>query len=300
MIRINKEVELALKENRPVVSLESTIISHGMPYPKNVECALKVEKKIRDNGAIPATIGIIDGDIVIGMSKDEIEEFGKRKGIVKVSRRDLPIVVSKKMWGATTVSATMIASKLANIKFFVTGGIGGVHRGAQETFDISADLDELSKTRVCVICAGPKAILDLGLTMEYLETKGVPVIGFNTDYLPAFFTNKSKYKVDYNAKDSEEIATIFKEQENLNLENGILVTNPVSEKYSLDEQYINKIIDEAILEMNKLNIKGKDQTPFLLSKIVELTNGSSLETNIELILSNARLGAKIASSYYKK
>ena len=204
------------------------------------------------------------------------------------------------MWGATTVSATMIASKLANIKFFVTGGIGGVHRGAQETFDISADLDELSKTRVCVICAGPKAILDLGLTMEYLETKGVPVIGFNTDYLPAFFTNKSKYKVDYNAKDSEEIATIFKEQENLNLENGILVTNPVSDKYSLDEQYINKIIDEAILEMNKLNIKGKDQTPFLLSKIVELTNGSSLETNIELILSNARLGAKIASSYYKK
>ena len=280
MIRINKEVELALKENRPVVSLESTIISHGMPYPKNVECALKVEKEIRDNGAIPATIGIIDGDIVIGMSKDEIEEFGKRKGIVKVSRRDLPIVVSKKMWGATTVSATMIASKLANIKFFVTGGIGGVHRGAQETFDISADLDELSKTRVCVICAGPKAILDLGLTMEYLETKGVPVIGFNTDYLPAFFTNKSKYKVDYNAKNSEEIATIF--------------------KYSLDEQYINKIIDEAILEMNKLNIKGKDQTPFLLSKIVELTNGSSLETNIELILSNARLGAKIASSYYKK
>ena len=300
MVRINKEVELALKENRPVVSLESTIISHGMPYPKNVECALKVEKEIRDNGAIPATIGIIDGDIVIGMSKDEIEEFGKRKGIVKVSRRDLPIVVSKKMWGATTVSATMIASKLANIKFFVTGGIGGVHRGAQETFDISADLDELSKTRVCVICAGPKAILDLGLTMEYLETKGVPVIGFNTSYLPAFFTNKSKYKVDYNAKNSEEIATIFKEQENLNLENGILVTNPVSEKYSLDEQYINKIIDEAILEMNKLNIKGKDQTPFLLSKIVELTNGSSLETNIELILSNARLGAKIASSYYKK
>ena len=244
MIRINKEVELALKENRPVVSLESTIISHGMPYPKNVECALRVEKEIRDNGAIPATIGIIDGDIVIGMSKDEIEEFGKRKGIVKVSRRDLPIVVSKKMWGATTVSATMIASKLANIKFFVTGGIGGVHRGAQETFDISADLDELSKTRVCVICAGPKAILDLGLTMEYLETKGVPVIGFNTSYLPAFFTNKSKYKVDYNAKNSEEIATIFKEQENLNLENGILVTNPVSDKYSLDEQYINKIIDE--------------------------------------------------------
>ena len=249
---------------------------------------------------MPATIGIIDGVPVVGMSEEEIELFGKTKGIAKVSRRDLPIVVSKKMWGATTVSATMIASKLANIKFFVTGGIGGVHRGAQETFDISADLDELSKTRVCVICAGPKAILDLGLTMEYLETKGVPVIGFNTSYLPAFFTNKSKYKVDYNAKDSEEIATIFKEQENLNLENGILVTNPVSEKYSLDEQYINKIIDEAILEMNKLNIKGKDQTPFLLSKIVELTNGSSLETNIELILSNARLGAKIASSYYKK
>ncbi len=299
MLRINKEVELALKENRPVVSLESTIISHGMPYPKNVECALRVEEEIRKNGAIPATIGIIEGDIVIGMNKEEIEEFGKRKGIVKVSRRDLPLVCSKKMWGATTVSATMIASKLANIKFFVTGGIGGVHRNAQETFDISADLDELSKTRVCVICAGPKAILDLGLTMEYLETKGVPVIGYNTSCLPAFFTNKSKYKVDINAKNSEEIASIFKEQENLNLENGILVTNPVDEKYSLNEAYINKVIDEAIVEMNKLNIKGKDQTPFLLSKIVELTNGKSLETNIELILSNARLGASIASSYSK-
>ena len=246
-MKINPEVLDAIKNNKPVVALESTIISHGMPYPKNVACALEVEKVIRENGAIPATIGIINGEPIIGMTNDEIEEFGKRKGIIKCSRRDLPIIISEKEWGAATVSATMILANLAGIEFFVTGGIGGVHRGAQETFDISADLDERGRTNVTVICAGPKAILDLNLTMEYLETKGVPV----------------------------------------------------PEDYSMDPNYINKEIDKAIDEMNKLGIKGKEETPFLLSKIVELTNGKSLEANIKLILNNAALGAKAAIEYCK-
>lgn len=299
MLRISEEVKRAIIKNLPVVSLESTIISHGMPYPRNVECALAVEKVIRDNGAIPATIGIIDGDIVVGMSKDEIEEFGKRKGIEKVSRRDLAIVTSQKKWGATTVSATMYISKLANIRFFVTGGIGGVHRGATKTMDISADLDELGKTNVCVICAGPKAILDLGLTLEYLETKGVPVIGYRSDVLPAFFTNKSKFKVDFNAENPIEIAKIMKNQIDLKLDGGVLVANPISDEYSMDPDYINAAIDEAIKDMEKLGIKGKDETPYLLKRIVELTNGSSLEANIHLILSNAKLGALIAKEFIR-
>lgn len=299
MLRISEEVKRAIIKNLPVVSLESTIISHGMPYPRNVECALAVEKVIRDNGAIPATIGIIDGDIVVGMSKDEIEEFGKRKGIEKVSRRDLAIVTSQKKWGATTVSATMYISKLANIRFFVTGGIGGVHRGATKTMDISADLDELGKTNVCVICAGPKAILDLGLTLEYLETKGVPVIGYRSDVLPAFFTNKSKFKVDFNAENPIEIAKIMKNQIDLKLDGGVLVANPISDENSMDPDYINAAIDEAIKDMEKLGIKGKDETPYLLKRIVELTNGSSLEANIHLILSNAKLGALIAKEFIR-
>lgn len=298
-MKINPEVKLALQEGKPVIALESTIISHGMPYPKNVECALQVEKVIRDNGAIPATIGIIEGEPIIGMTPEEIELFGKTKGIAKVSRRDLPIVVANKMWGATTVSATMILASMAGIEFFVTGGIGGAHRKANITFDISADLDELAKTNVTVICAGPKAILDLNLTMEYLETKGVPVIGYNTDKLPAFFTRTSDINVDFNAKTPLDIAKIVKEKRDYKLDGGVLVCDPIPEQYSLAPEYINKEIDKALLEMEKLGIKGKDETPFLLAKIVELTGGKSLETNIHLILNNAELGAKIATEYAK-
>lgn len=298
-MKINPEIKLALQEGKPVIALESTIISHGMPYPKNVECALQVEKVIRDNGAMPATIGIIEGEPIIGMTPEEIELFGKTKGIAKVSRRDLPIVVANKMWGATTVSATMILASMAGIEFFVTGGIGGAHRKANITFDISADLDELSKTNVTVICAGPKAILDLNLTMEYLETKGVPVIGYNTDKLPAFFTRTSDISVDFNAKTPLDIAKIVKEKRDYKLDGGVLVCDPIPEQYSLAPEYINKEIDKALLEMEKLGVKGKDETPFLLAKIVELTGGKSLETNIHLILNNAELGAKIASEYAK-
>lgn len=298
-MKISAEVKEALKNNLPVVALESTIISHGMPYPKNVECALKVEKVIRDNGAIPATIGIIDGEPIIGMTEEEIEQFGKRKGVMKVSRRDIPYVVANKLWGATTVSATMIFANLAKIEFFVTGGIGGCHKGANNNFDISADLEELGKTNVSVICAGPKAILDIPLTLEYLETKGVTIIGYNVDYLPAFYTRTSPYKVDYNAKTPEEIAKIHQAKKEYKLEGGLLITNPIPSCYSMDEKVIKKAIEEAIEEMEKLNIKGKDETPFLLSKIVELTKGKSLETNIELILNNAKLGALIAVEHSK-
>lgn len=298
-MKISEKVKKALAENKPVIALETTIISHGMPYPKNVECALAVEKTIEENGAVPATIGIIEGEPIIGMSHEEIELFGKTKGIEKVSRRDLPIVCAEKKWGATTVSATMILAELAGIEFFVTGGIGGVHRKAQETFDISADLDELGKTNVSVICAGPKAILDLNLTMEYLETKGVPVIGYNTDKLPAFFTITSDLNVDYNAKTPLDIAKIVKSKRDYKLNGGVLITNPIPEEFSMDPAYINKEIDKALVEMEKAGVKGKDETPYLLAKIVELTQGKSLEANIHLILNNAKLGAQIASEYVK-
>ena len=298
-MKISERVEKALKEGKPVIALETTIISHGMPYPKNVECALAVEKVIEENGAVPATIGIIEGEPIIGMSHEEIELFGKTKGIEKVSRRDLPIICAEKKWGATTVSATMILAELAGIEFFVTGGIGGVHRKAQETFDISADLDELGKTNVSVICAGPKAILDLNLTMEYLETKGVPVIGYNTDKLPAFFTRTSDLRVDYNAKTPLDIAKIVKSKRDYKLNGGVLITNPIPEEFSMDSTYINAEIDKALVEMEKDGVKGKEETPYLLAKIVELTKGKSLEANIHLILNNAKLGAKIASEYVK-
>ena len=298
-MKISERVEKALKEGKPVIALETTIISHGMPYPKNVECALAVEKVIEENGAVPATIGIIEGEPIIGMSHEEIELFGKTKGIEKVSRRDLPIICAEKKWGATTVSATMILAELAGIEFFVTGGTGGVHRKAQETFDISADLDELGKTNVSVICAGPKAILDLNLTMEYLETKGVPVIGYNTDKLPAFFTRTSDLRVDYNAKTPLDIAKIVKSKRDYKLNGGVLITNPIPEEFSMDPTYINAEIDKALVEMEKDGVKGKEETPYLLAKIVELTKGKSLEANIHLILNNAKLGAQIASEYVK-
>lgn len=293
-IRVKEEALQALKENRPVVALESTIISHGMPYPRNVETALEVERIIREHGAVPCTIGIIDGEGIVGMSPEEIEEFGKRKGIAKVSRRDLPIIMAEKKWGATTVATTMILAAAAGIEVFVTGGIGGVHRGAQQTFDISADLQELAKTNVTVVSAGAKAILDLPLTMEVLETLGVPVLGYQTEELPAFYTRKSGLKVDYAIKDTKDAAKIIKAKRDLKLDGGVLITNPIPEEYSMDPEVINKAIDEAVKEMDAQGIKGKDCTPYLLAKIAEITGGSSLDSNIQLVYNNAAIGAEIA------
>ena len=299
MIKINPEVLKAIQENKPVVALESTIISHGMPYPRNVETALMVEKVIRDHGAIPATVGVIDGVPVVGMTPEEIKEFGKRKGILKVSRRDLPVVYAKKAWAATTVAATMIIAAEAGIKLFVTGGIGGVHRGAQETMDISADLQELAKTNVTVVCAGAKAILDLPLTLEYLETMGVPVLGYKTDELPAFYTAHSGLKVDYKIESAKEAAQIMYEKELHQLQGGILITNPIPEEYSMDKEVIDNAISKALIMMEKEGIKGKETTPFLLKTIVELTGGDSLESNIKLVLNNAAVGAEIIKEYCK-
>ena len=298
-MKINPEVQKALLNNKPVVALESTIISHGMPYPKNVETALRVEKVIRDHGAIPATIGIIDGEPIVGMTPEEIELFGKTKGIAKASRRDLPVIYAKKMWAATTVASTMIIAAQAGIEVFVTGGIGGVHRGAQETMDISADLQELAKTNVTVICAGAKAILDLPLTLEYLETMGVPVLGFQTNELPAFYSRKSGLKVDYSIQDYQEAAKIILEKRQNNLMGGILITNPIPEKYAMDDNIINNAIEKALNMANEQGIKGKETTPFLLKTIVELTGGDSLESNIQLVLNNAAIGAEISKEVCK-
>lgn len=297
IIKISDEVKNAIQNNLPVVALESTIISHGMPYPKNVQTALNVEKIIRENGCVPATIGIINGVPTIGMNEEEIELFGKTKGIAKVSRRDLPVVMAKKLWGATTVSATMILAQLAGIEVFVTGGIGGVHKGAQQTFDISADLQELSKTNVSVVCAGAKAILDLPLTLEYLETLGVPVLGYQSDNLAAFYSSDSGLKLDYNMKDAKEIAQVIDYKRKLNLQGGILISNPIPSEYSIDSKYIQTHIDEAIQEANNLNIKGKEITPFLLKRICEATNNQSLNANIALIYNNAKVGSLIAKEY---
>ena len=299
MLRVNPEVLKAINENKPVVALESTIISHGMPYPKNVQTALRVEETIRKHGAVPATIGIIDGDAIVGMTPEQIEEFGKRKGILKVSRRDLPVVYAKKLWAATTVAATMIIAHQAGIKLFVTGGIGGVHRGAQETMDISADLQELAKTNVTVVCAGAKAILDLPLTLEYLETMGVPVLGFKTEELPAFYTSHSGLKVDYKINDAKEAALIMREKEVNELQGGILITNPIPDEYAMDKETIDNAINKALKMMNEQGIKGKETTPFLLKTIVELTGGESLESNINLVLNNAAVGAEIIKEYCK-
>ena len=298
-MKINPEVKKALEENRPVVALESTIISHGMPYPKNVETALKVEEVIRSHGAVPATIGIIDGEPIVGMTPDEIEEFGKRKGVLKVSRRDLPVVYAKKLWGATTVATTMIIANQAGIEVFVTGGIGGVHRGAQETFDISADLQELAKTNVTVVCAGAKAILDLPLTLEYLETMGVPVLGFKTDELPAFYNSHSGLKIDYKVESAEEMAKIIKSKRDNKLVGGILLTNPIPEEFEMPKEVIDNAINTALKRMDEEGVKGKECTPFLLKTIVELTGGDSLESNIHLVLNNAAVGSEVAKEYCK-
>ena len=299
MIRISDEVQKALKEGKAVVALESTIISHGMPYPKNVETAMMVEEEVRKHGTIPATIGIIDGVGVIGMSKDEIEEFGKRKGIIKVSLRDLPVVYARKLWGATTVATTMILAHEAGIEVFVTGGIGGVHRGAQETFDISADLQELANTDVTVVCAGAKAILDLKLTLEYLETFGVTVLGYKTIELADFYTAHSGLNCDYAISSPLDGANIIKAKRDNHLKGGILISNPIPEEYAMDKERIDECIDDAIEEMKHLGVHGKETTPFLLSKICELSGGDSLESNIKLVLNNAKVGSMIAVEYAK-
>jgi pseudouridine-5'-phosphate glycosidase len=294
-LEISPEVKLALENNKPVVALESTIISHGMPFPKNMETALQVEQIVRDNQAIPATIAIINGKLKAGLTKSEIELLAQEgPKVIKTSRRDIPYLVSKKLNGATTVASTMIIAQMAGIKIFATGGIGGVHRGASETFDISADLQELAHTNVAVVCAGAKAILDLNLTLEYLETQGVPVIGYKTKELPAFYTRKSGLNVDYKLNSPQEIADFLKSKWKLNLNGGVVVANPVPEKYQMNYTEIMKTIDDALLEANKLGVKGKESTPFLLEKIANLTQGQSLETNIKLVLNNAELAAKIA------
>lgn len=299
-LKINPEIAEALEKGEPVVALESTIISHGMPYPKNVETALNCEKIIRENGAHPATIAIIDGQMIVGLTKEEIEFIGKNgKDVIKTSRRDLPIILSKGLNGATTVATTMYIASLAGIEVFATGGIGGVHRGVEETMDVSADLEELAVTPVCVVCAGAKAILDLPRTLEYLETKGVPVIGYQTEYLPAFYTRRSPYKVSYKMDNPQEIAEMLKAKWAIGLIGGVLVTNPIPDEYSLDEHEMNEAIDKALVLMKEQGIKGKDTTPFLLKTIVELTHGDSLESNIQLVYNNCKLAAHIAEEYVK-
>ena len=299
-LEISPEVKAALAEGKPVVALESTIISHGMPYPQNVETAMNVEKIVRENGAVPATIAIIGGRLKAGLSADEIEYLGKKGyDVTKASRRDLPVLVARGEDGATTVATTMIIAAMAGIKVFATGGIGGVHRGAEVTMDISADLEELARTPVLVVCAGAKSILDLGLTLEYLETKGVPVIGYGTDELPAFYTRKSGFGVDYRLDTPDEVAAAFRAKLEMGLVGGMLVTNPIPEQYSMDPDVINKAIDAAVAEANAKGIKGKQTTPFLLAKIKDITGGDSLASNIRLVYNNAALAAKVAGRMSK-
>ncbi len=295
-LSISPEVQKALSDGRPVVALESTIISHGMPYPQNVETAMKVEQTIRDNGAVPATIAIIGGKLKAGCTPEEIEYLGKKgQAVIKASRRDLPVLIARGEDGATTVTTTMMIAAMAGIKVFATGGIGGVHRGAETTMDISADLEELAQTPVMVICAGAKSILDLGLTLEYLETKGVPVIGFGTEELPAFYTRHSGFKVDYRIDIPEELAAAFRAKIELGLKGGMLVTNPIPEEYSMPANVINSAIEEALRQAKEQGIHGKQTTPFLLAKVKDLTGGDSLAANIQLVLNNARLAAKTAA-----
>ena len=295
------EVAKAVAEGRPVVALESTIISHGMPYPQNVETALQVEKIIRDHGAVPATIAILGGRLKAGLTPEEIDYLGRTgAGVTKTSRRDLPVIVAKGMDGATTVTTTMMIAHMAGIQVFATGGIGGVHRGAETTMDISADLEELAQTPVMVVCAGAKSILDLGLTLEYLETKGVPVIGYQTKELPAFYTRHSGFAVDYQLDSPAELAAAFRCQREMGLKTGMLVTNPIPEQYSMDADTINAAIDKAIAEAAAQGIHGKATTPFLLARVKDLTGGDSLESNIRLVYNNAALAAETAAELCRR
>ena len=297
IIQLSSEVEAGKKLGQPIVALETTIVSHGMPYPDNLNTALEVENIIREEGAIPATIGVVGGKIKIGMSKQEIELFAKSSDVTKVSRRDIPIVMSNNANGATTVAGTILLAKLAGIDVMATGGIGGVHRDAENTFDISADLQELSKTDVTVVCAGPKSILDIGLTLEYLETMGVPIIGYNTNLLPTFYSHESKFEVDFNYTKPSEIAKVMLNQKHLSLKGGMLVCNPIPKEFSIDSTIIENSINSSMEIAKKNNVKGKDLTPFLLQNITSLTEGETLKSNIKLMLNNAKLAAKIAISF---
>jgi len=300
-IDIHQDVAKALAENKPVVALESTIISHGMPWPENAQTAKLVEQTVIESGAVPATIAIINGRIKVGLSHDEIDELA-RAGltVTKCSRRDLPFVVAEKKMGATTVAATMIIANMAGIRVFATGGIGGVHRGAQQTFDISADLQELGRTSVAVVCAGAKSILDLALTREYLETMGVPVLGYKTDALPAFYTRTSDQTVDYRHDSPSEVAQFLAAKWQLGLEGGVVIANPIPEEFAMDLEKIDNAVEQALTELAEQNISGKESTPFLLARVAELTGGDSLASNIQLVLNNARLGSAIAAEYCKQ
>lgn len=293
-IDYSEEVKKTIGMNKPLVALESTIISHGMPYPKNVETALMCEDVVRKNGAVPATIAIIKGRIKIGLTHEEIEYLANAKGILKMSRRDIPAVIAQNQDGAATVAATMIIANLAGIKIFATGGIGGVHRNAQNTFDISADLQELGKTSVAVVCAGVKSILDIGLTLEYLETLGVPILGYKTEKFPAFYTDDSGYKVDYQVNGAVHAAQILRTKWELGLNGGVVIANPIPSEYSMDKEYIDSVIKKAISQAELKGIKGKEITPFLLESIKDITKGESLSANIELVLNNAKVAAMIA------
>jgi len=288
------EVKEALEESNPVVALESTLISHGFPYPENLKVAGEMEEIIRGCGVVPATIAIIKGKIKVGLTRGELEFMATSKDILKASRRDLAVIVAKGLNGATTVAATMVVVERAGIKVFATGGIGGVHRGAEKTFDISADLQELARTPVAVVCSGAKAILDLPLTLEYLETMGVPIIGFRTDKFPAFYCRESGLKVDYVVNDEKEAAGIIRAMQDLGLGGGMIIANPVPEEYALSMEYMNEMIEEAVRAAEKEGIKGKKLTPYLLNKIKGLTGGKSLKANIELVKNNARVAAKIS------
>ena len=296
---VRSDIKEAIEADKPVVALESTILSHGMPYPENLEFARNVEKIIKEEGAVPATIAIIGGKIKVGLSDEELEIMCKAENVGKVSRRDLPIYISTGKTGATTVTTTMIGAAMAGIKFFATGGLGGVHREAQQTFDISADLQELAHTSVAVICAGAKAILDLNLTMEYLETFGVPVLGLRTDYLPAFYSKSSGLKLDYNCKDEKEVAAIVKAKWEMGLDGGVVIGNPIPDKYAMPNEEINVYIEKALQMCKEKGIKGKDTTPFLLATVKDLTGGDSLKANLELAYNNARAAARIAKSYFE-
>lgn len=296
-IVLSEEVKAGQEKGLPIVALESTIISHGMPYPQNVKTAREVEQIIRDNGAVPATIALIDGKIKIGLSDEELEMFGNSQGVAKASRRDLAYLLATKKLGATTVAATMICAELAGIEIFVTGGIGGVHRGAETTMDVSADLEELAQTNVAVICAGAKSILDIGLTLEYLETKGVPVVGYGTDKVPAFYTRESEFDVNFQLDTPEDVAAMLQAKWDLGLKGGAVIANPIPEADAMDNGFITNIVEKALQEAEENNILGKNVTPFLLGKVKELTEGKSLDANIALVKNNAVVGAKIAVAF---
>ncbi|MFD0694474.1 pseudouridine-5'-phosphate glycosidase [Paenibacillus sp. GCM10027628] len=293
------EVKDALAGNKPIVALETTIISHGMPYPQNIEMAKKVEQIIRDNGAVPATIGIMDGKIKIGLNEQELEAFATNQNVEKVSRRDFPYILSSGKIGATTVAATMIGAALAGIEVFATGGIGGVHREGEVTMDVSADLTELAQTNVAVVCAGAKSILDIGRTLEFLETHGVPVVGYKTSEFPSFYARESGYGVDFRLDEPSEVAGMLRTKWELGLNGGAIIANPVPAESAMDHKEIEAVIQQALAEAKDQNITGKKVTPFLLARIKQLTEGRSLETNIALVYHNAQVAAQVAVALKK-